>query len=770
MFKKFKLSLTWFEPRSTDFLVLAAVAVLINVASVALGICPQGSAFSSFQAFYGFYTDFFYHGEIAQWLPYTAYGMAAGELALRWITPAMYLTGLAGAILHNRDALGLFRIALTLETLILATGVYLLARSLFRRRATVLFVGIGILGSTMPLFEINWNFRIFYLMPLIFYFLLRFSREKQPHFLWWACWTLVLSQIGVPAYYLPLHGLFFMLALCLLTAGNPGVISCLFTRRKKNILSFLGFSLTAFIYTYFLIHRLDGLQGDPSTPLNGFAPLPLNKFLGENDPAALMGLEKFLGFFWESSYNFICSVYVGILPVVFALYACLRIRRRFFWGFFSLLIFLALLSAGDPYGVTRAVYSLFPPLRFFPRIGYLCGLIRPLVIFMAGFGLEVFLNDLAGFGEREGKIRARRLLFGCGLLVFVLMTVLAHFMPPSRLFLIPSSSFYLGQYSAFLAVLLCSVRTARARNAAWTILALFALDILSSANLYLVTTPPQPSISDRKIFDVSSYGFQAARKTIGQWLQTPSRSAAAFQLSSGNTPIPDSTIASFVLEDTCLPLSDSEWMNQNVRELFQTRFELYRKINTYPQLLQTDFFPPQDYAFFRSVMGCSDAKLRLSNAVVFARSPEEAAKMLQNDTRIVLEIESQNGLPQTNSKAPAQASGSVKVSEISFNRLEARAEVTDPAGAWLYYADAYDPGWKASVDGRKTLILRANLAFKAVYLTQGKHTVRFWFFPGLRGIASYLLAISAVLFAGALTAMMIRLSLFPNPAKPAGRS
>ncbi len=761
MFEKIKLSLTRLKPCGADFLALAALAILIHVTAVALGICPQGSTFSSYQAFYGFYTGFLYHGEITQWLPYTAYGMQAGELMLRWITPSMYLAGLAGALLRIQDTLWLFRIGLTFETLMLLTGVTLLARYLFRRRSAILFVGIGILGSTTAFFEVNWNFRIFYLMPLIFYFLLRFSRDQKPYFLWWACSALILSQIGVPEYHLPFQGAVFVLALGLLAVRNAGTFSCLLSGDKKNILSFSGFVLTALLYGYFFVHRLDHLQTVPSTLPNGLTALPLKDFLGQNDPGSLVGLEKLLGFFWESAYDFISSIYVGILPIVFALYACLRMRSRLFWGILALLTFLVFFSAGDPFGVARTLYSLVPPLRTFPHIGYLGGFIRPFVIFIAGLGLEGFLNDLAPRGANKRKTQARQLLFGCGFFVFILMIVLSHFIRPSRLFLTPSSFFYLGQYSAFLAVLLCTFRTPSARGAGWVLVLLFALDILSNANLSLATTPLQPSANKRKVFEAAPLSFQPARGSFAQLLQTPSRSLDAFQVSIDHRVSPDITMSSFVLYDSCLPLSDNDRVNQNVARLFGARFEGYRQINSYPQLLQTDLFPPQDYASFQRIMGCSEPKLRLSNDVVFARNAEEAAQMLGRDTRTVLEDPAQTGLPKTGAQTPAGVSGTVEVSRISFNRLEARAEVTDPEGAWLYYADAYHPGWKASVDGRLTLIRRANLAFKAIHLKKGRHTVRFWFFPGLQGIASYLLAVFAVLFAGILAAMMIRLTFSP---------
>ncbi len=48
---------------------------------------------------------------------------------------------------------------------------------------------------------------------------------------------------------------------------------------------------------------------------------------------------------------------------------------------------------------------------------------------------------------------------------------------------------------------------------------------------------------------------------------------------------------------------------------------------------------------------------------------------------------------------------------------------------WLVLAEAYFPGWVATVDGVETPIVPADLAFRAVYLTPGTHTVAFRYRP-----------------------------------------
>jgi hypothetical protein len=58
-----------------------------------------------------------------------------------------------------------------------------------------------------------------------------------------------------------------------------------------------------------------------------------------------------------------------------------------------------------------------------------------------------------------------------------------------------------------------------------------------------------------------------------------------------------------------------------------------------------------------------------------------------------------------------------------------RLETTSPRPAVLVLADAYDPGWRASVDGESSALLRANVAFRGVAVAPGRHVVELVYRP-----------------------------------------
>ena len=114
---------------------------------------------------------------------------------------------------------------------------------------------------------------------------------------------------------------------------------------------------------------------------------------------------------------------------------------------------------------------------------------------------------------------------------------------------------------------------------------------------------------------------------------------------------------------------------------------------------------------------------------------------------------------------PAGAPGDVRflLDEPGHTRLQVR---TPEAGRALVVSDTYYPGWHATIDGRPAHIYRANFLFRAVCVPAGEHVVEFAFTPPGFRIG---LAISILCVAGAALVLVPRGALLAGQRHTARR-
>jgi len=101
---------------------------------------------------------------------------------------------------------------------------------------------------------------------------------------------------------------------------------------------------------------------------------------------------------------------------------------------------------------------------------------------------------------------------------------------------------------------------------------------------------------------------------------------------------------------------------------------------------------------------------------------------------------------------PASFIGSSRVAARQADRVRLEAELS--SAGYVVLVDAWDPGWRAWVDGRPAEVLRANVAFRAVAVPAGQHTIEMRYWPSTLpwGIGITALTVVAAL-AAALTSM-----------------
>ena len=77
-------------------------------------------------------------------------------------------------------------------------------------------------------------------------------------------------------------------------------------------------------------------------------------------------------------------------------------------------------------------------------------------------------------------------------------------------------------------------------------------------------------------------------------------------------------------------------------------------------------------------------------------------------------------------------------------------KATTSVNSLLVLGDKYYRGWKATVDGKPAEIHRVDYVLRGIYLTPGKHEIRFTFDPLPFKIGKYLTLLSLIFFAGML--------------------
>jgi hypothetical protein len=731
-----------------DFWLLVVIAWLTHIPAMNPAIWPDNDTLMSFQIFYGFYTDFFFHHELARWLPWASYGIPLDYWQLNYMTPSMFFSGLIGALFHVKNVLLVFKSAVLLEHLVLLTGTYLLSRLSFRSRLTVFFVCLGIISSSVWLFQINFNLRLFYLLPLIFYFLLVFFRQKQSSAFWTAALVFVIAQMGVPPYYVILHLLILGLFFSVIAAKNSGTLTLLLRPGKKNLLGFSLFMLMTFVYLGFAAHMLDFLQSIRAGVSNESNVITLSHFLSWCPGYPLIGMDKFLGLFYGEHKNLACSIYVGILPLIFLLYALLKVRRPLFNIFGLLTLFLFLLSVGDASVVARWAYFLYPPFHFFRYIGNLSGILRLFLMILAGFGLDHFLMQLRppNHATAAGQ-QSRKVFLFCGLSILAIMFYLGRIPVNEQLFLKERSGFYVFAFTvAAVAVPLLTFQKLNAKRAGLAIAFLFALDILAFQQSFFVAWYSKLPSFGPMVQNVYDFKFQSSRLESKDLQGTNPRAGAVLQFFKTGKYQLHHEAQSLALFDTPFPTYPS---SKTVRRV--SDFTTFCQNNRLSNLLL-------------AANGSSQPKLRLSSRPMFARNRPEAFVLLKGlkdaGSWIVLENVPEELQKKWQVPLSKAETGRIDVCRFSFNRLDLTVDVSNPGGAWLYYADAYHPGWNAAVDRRPASIYPANTAFKAIFVETGRHSVSFQFDKGLQNFRAHLLVIAMILFVAALAVIVIRTMIF----------
>jgi hypothetical protein len=724
----------WIRGGDHPFRILLLIVVLIHIPIFPRHIWFDHDSSNFFQTFFTFYNHFFYHGTLVGWLPYNVWGIPAQLLQITTLSPFIYLAALLSGFAKIRDVLWVLKFSVLIEHIGFLMGAYLFAHRILKHRWAGIFTTLGLVASSTWIYQIYWDFHLYYLLPFVFYFLHRFWEENRPHWLWLAGLSTTCLMLGNLPYFAPLYALIIIFY----SAFHFKKIrfSIFFERSWENWGLFSIFLLSAFAYLYMGMHMFDHLllevyARDPKTGLSS-----METFLtfGGNT-----NWGKFLGLYLPRAGQIHGHIYGGILTLVFVLYRLITPgKSRTFWAFFAMFIFFSLFSLGEKTPVAKLIYYTFPPIRYFRYIGDAFNFLRLFVVLLAGFGLDQFLGDVTRERNSE-RLTPQWKLVGCALTVFIIgigvstVNVDGQFHPNRW----PGFLLF-GLLLAFVGAYLMA-RIVKQKWIGFVGVLFLGIDLLVFHYLFIEAWPKKIYWATDQMVEVSGYQYQPFR-TRNPNLSP--RMKAAHRLVLARTNLAERN--HYLLWDPCIP---NQYYGYAVPGVFEYIKENPTIGNSKISRKQTQ----RHLSIIMPLVGCGLPKLRLISFNVSVPDLKTAKHFVFQDPsmfqRIVFHEPLKSKRVGSNDLLPSNTLGKINVIAFSFNNLVANVHVNDPRGAWLFYPDGYHPGWKAYVDGKQVPIELANLGFKAVALKQGTHRVRFVYFHGIQSVFSYLIAFLGLIFA-----------------------
>ncbi|MDP2585289.1 MAG: YfhO family protein, partial [Candidatus Levybacteria bacterium] len=471
------------------------------------------------------------------------------------------------------------------------------------------------------------------------------------------------------------------------------------------------------------------------------------------------------------------NAYIGVLPLMLAIYSILRVKKPRILFFFILGLSSFILAISNPISVF--IQNLHIPVLSTASINRIIVLFSFSFAVLAGLGLDQLLLDIKKTSKKIIIVWIS--LFGFLFIALWMAIFQKLFIPLDKIavvkqnLILPTILFLAVSALVFFAIILRKTKHNRALYAFLSLgfVILIAFDMLRFATKWMPFDPKNlvfPTFSTTEAFSKISgvnrvfgnlggeatmyYGLPSVEgydalysKRYGQFIGyigneefiESNWSVVLFPKNSKNTPkainLLNIKYIAHKLTDDGVSWTFPYWTYP------KGQFNLIYKDNYYRFYQNNNVLP---HAFlvgeYRII---KDEKQILKT--IFSDGFNPGKEIVLEDDPQIIKTNGDNG----DAKIIAYQANSVEISVNSKN------------DALLMLMDNYDKGWKASVDGKNTPILRANYTFRAIKINEGRHIVRFWYDPWSLKLGVYL-AIGGII--GII--MMILVSRKVNPSKP----
>jgi len=772
-------------------LALLVFTFLINIPLLSPQVVFLHDTLNNFIFFHFTYSELYLNHEFPLWVPLYAYGIPIDQNLLFNLQPTDYVAMIVGLIFRMEDALLLFKLSAILSQTIFVLGLYLLARRLTSSLFVVWMVCLGGLLTNSWFYNSLLNFTVFYLLPLVFYFLIRFLESGKAMDLWLAGLIEVLSLLGTITYVAPLHLLMVLAFLVPCCVREP---RCLWLFMRWRI----------FVHPLFFVFVLATLLiGDFSLGVGREVTLLTMGRDSRTGTVSLLDFRTTYGKPFSVSMTALLTgntpqgektVFMGLLPLALWMYGLVRRRDTMFLAFTWVAVVLLWFAAGGWF--SELTYYAIPLMNRFRNLGVAFNLLKVVLLMLGGLGLDQLLRDcrpaareidsrtssLASTGE---STRSAMIMLIIAALCLCLDLAVHWRTSDATVPLLRDSDAVFAQepwapallvgrfvvYAIPLGVLWSlrkfrggSARETHSRILKTSLAGAYLADVglfYALSVVYLPWCPADTPIGTS--FHVHGDDFSmrrirnkesARREDLSEYsLDVMATSNAAEEASGIKMPVRYASAFLQARVDIIEPFYRLDAVMPGVKEMFEARGG---KIA--PGFAMT--LPPGDENFAKS-LGDLAPKIRLVRIAIFAdndaRARQEFSRLDDPFDQVIL-----IGKPPPTSGPVQQSAAIDEVSPphvFTANRMKLRVSASAPA--WLFCADAYHPGWQATVNGERADVLRANLGCKAVRVGAGKSEVDFYFDGGLRDWLRFGIALLGAAFGLVLTISVLAVLVIP---------
>lgn len=724
--------------------IIGVAAVMIGVVIMQRDLWITGKRMLSHDSiiWFGVFSYFFdclRHGILPLWNPY----MNCGEVfflnmhVLHLWDPSTLLLALAGKFFRI-NSLAVYHYDLLLRYLIFISGSYIFFRRLAKYRFSAFFAFIILAFSAVCTSYLKQNGFIlsFYLLPWILLYTFKFLEEDNPLSLIWLSFLWGVAVCSYHAMYL-ISSVSLLFTCIFLSKGFDFSKKSYFSNTRKSgfaallVFLFLSINLLPVFLTYTrdtvatlrIFQAPNAANAYPADFFNLFTPYSFMLHFEMIYFKSILASEAFL--------------YIGLIPLFLAIVGLLYSRHRYRTGFMFALGVAVLLMLGTKFGVLKLFYYIFPFFSILRNTHTFVMFFIFCLLYFTCIGTDVIVERIKNPGS------ARRLPKG---FIFIAIFIIASAILINRyvlsVFRAPLAQFperYMALSSALgedFATLLNNIFFRSYHNLLLFIVSLLAIFyVLKSRKIKLwfkYFMLVSLVLIDLVFFNVTIYSFMTMTKAdLSLW---PKQKLG---YSDKRTPV-------------ILPRQPFLGFAPAMQRIFTASGSRTPGITTHFYEMR-DSFNFQNNKIVRPeikeiFMGVPDGRIKLVSGVVVLPAERQAqvcARIEERTAEKAVFIEEDPPARFLKLKIPPEKiaesqilKGEIKI--LGFDPNSILLEVSPEADCVLYYSDGFDRSWKAFIDGKEGKVYRANMAFKAVILEKGAHTVRFVYDPKLYKVTLFL--------------------------------